>query len=73
MLSLLSWAACLLLLFGLKLIGDKRIGGFYVAMGAEILWIGWGALSQAYAIVFMSLAICLMYVRAIAEWKKSQS
>lgn len=70
---ILSWCGCLLLLFGLKLIGDKKKVGFYVALIAEAMWIVWGALTGSYALVVMSVAITLMYMRAILEWGKAEA
>jgi hypothetical protein len=69
----LSWAGCLLLLYGLKLIGDKRLAGFYVAVVAELLWIVWGALTGSWALVVMSVWIIGMYVRAIWLWRKAEA
>lgn len=69
--EILSWGGCALLLLGLKFIGDKKLYGFYVATGAELLWIVWGLRTHAFALVAMSLAITLMYVRAIWQWKKA--
>lgn len=68
-LALLSWVACAALLFGLKLIGDKRVEGFYVALVAEAMWIVWGVLTGSSALVIMSMWIIVMYVRAIVAWK----
>ena len=68
--SVLSWGGCLLLLYGLKLIGDKKLSGFYVALAAELLWIAWGVLDKAWALVAMSVWIVGMYVRAIWLWQK---
>jgi hypothetical protein len=70
---ILSWGGCLLLLVGLKLIGDKKKNGFYVAMIAEAMWIAWGLLTGSYALVVMSLAIMVMYVRAVWSWGKSNN
>ncbi len=69
----LSWGGCLLLLYGLKMIGDKKLAGFYVALIAEAMWIAWGFMTHSSALVIMSLAIMVMYVRAIAAWKKDEA
>lgn len=69
--QLLSWIGCAFLLFGLKLIGDKKLSGFYVALVGEFLWIAWGVIDKAWALVAMSVVISLMYGRAIASWKKA--
>lgn len=71
--EVLSWGGCLLLLYGLKMIGDKKLSGFYVALVAEAMWIVWGFMTHSYALVIMSLAIVVMYVRAIAAWKKNET
>jgi hypothetical protein len=65
----LSWGSCVLLLIGLHLIGDKQRIGFFVALLAEFGWIAWGALTGAWALVGMSAAISIMYVRALRKWK----
>jgi hypothetical protein len=70
-LDVLSWSACFLLLVGLELIGRKKISGFFVAFIAEILWIWWAARTGAHAMVVMSGVICVMYLRAIWNWRKS--
>ncbi len=67
---ILSWGGCLLLLLGLKLIGDKKISGFYIALIAEALWIIWGIFAGAWALVVMSIVLSVMYARAIYLWKK---
>ena len=71
--NILSWGGCALLLLGLKLIGDKKQFGFYVASVAEIMWIVWGLLTSSYALVVMSLAILVMYIRAIRSWGKDEA
>lgn len=71
--SVLSWGGCALLLIGLKLIGDKMKIGFYVALVAEAMWIIWGVLTGSYALVAMSAAITVMYVRAIRQWGKDET
>lgn len=71
MLTVLSWSACVVLLLGLKLIGDKRLSGFYVALVAEVMWIVWGLLTHANALVVMSIAITVMYIRGIRAWGKT--
>ncbi len=63
--TILSWSACALLLWGLKLIGDKKKSGFYLALIAETLWIVWGMLTHSYALTVMSVVIMMMYIRAI--------
>jgi hypothetical protein len=68
--NVLSWGGCVLLLWGLKLIGDKKLKGFYVATVAEFLWIAWGLMTHSWALVVMSLWIVGMYVRAIWLWRK---
>ena len=70
LLDVVSWAGCILLLLGLKSIGEKNLSGFYLALFAEVLWIAWGAVTHAYALVAMSIAIVGMYVRAIVLWKR---
>jgi len=69
----LSWAGCFGLLYGLKLIGDKKLTGFYVALVAELLWIAWGALTGSWALIVMSVWIVGMYVRAILLWSKVEA
>jgi hypothetical protein len=68
--NVLSWGGCALLLWGLKLIGDKKLSGFYVATVAELLWIAWGLMTHSWALIVMSLAIVAVYVRAIRLWQK---
>lgn len=70
--TILSWGGCALLLVGLKLIGDKKKFGFYVALVAEVMWIIWGLLTGSYALVAMSAAITVMYIRAISQWGKAE-
>lgn len=70
MLDGLSWAAAIVLLYGLKLIGDKRLLGFYVATLAEVMWMTWGVLTHGFAIVVVSSWIIVMYARAIMLWEK---
>lgn len=70
-LTALSWSACVLLLWGLKRIGDKRISGFVLASIAEVMWIVWGAVTHSAAIVVMSAVILAMYARAIWAWRES--
>ena len=69
--SIISWVACALLLVGLKLIGDKRVLGFWIALAAEFMWIAWGAATGAMALVAMSVCISIMYIRAIRAWRRS--
>jgi hypothetical protein len=69
--TVLSWVGCFTLLYGLKLIGDKKLSGFYVALVAEALWIAWGAMTHAWALILMSAWIIGMYVRAIWLWRKA--
>lgn len=69
----LSWVGCALLLYGLKLIGDKKRVGFWVALAGEALWIVWGIIGGAWALVAMSVVISVMYVRAIWAWKKDET
>lgn len=71
--TFLSWGGCILLLYGLKLIGDKKMSGFFVATVAELMWIAWGVLDKAWALVVMSVWIVGMYVRAIWLWRKSEA
>lgn len=71
MITSISWIAGAVLLYGLKLIGEKRLVGLYVALAAEVLWIVWGLATGAGALVAMSLVICVMYVRAIRLWGQS--
>lgn len=69
--NLLSWSASIMLLIGLKLIGDKKLSGFYIASVAEVIWIIWGLMTGSFALVFMSMVIMVMYARAIWLWNKS--
>jgi|HubBroStandDraft_4_1064222.scaffolds.fasta_scaffold2344785_2 hypothetical protein len=69
--DIVSWVGCIGLLYGLHLIGLKRIDGFYIALASEGAWIAWGIAAHAWALVAMSLAICVMYLRAIAAWRKA--
>lgn len=70
--DVLSWGGCALLLIGLKLIGDKKVLGFWVALAAELVWIAWGFRTHGYALVTMSSVILGMYVRAIMLWGKAE-
>ena len=69
--SFLSWGGCILLLWGLKLIGEKKLSGFYIALVAEAMWIVWGFMTHSYALVVMSSVISAMYLRGIRLWKES--
>lgn len=69
----ISWIGCALLLWGLRMIGDKKRLGFFVASAGEVLWIVWGFLTGAHALIAMSLAILYMYIRAIWLWQKDAS
>lgn len=69
LINVLSWGGCGLLLLGLRLIGDQKRLGFWIASVAELMWIAWGLLTHSYALVAMSLAILVMYARAIWKWK----
>lgn len=66
----LEWSACLLLLIGLKLITDKKLVGFYLALAAEVIWIVWGFRTESLGLVAMSTVIAVMYVRGIYLWGK---
>lgn len=70
--TFLSWVGCVLLLYGLKLIGDKKRSGFWVALVGEALWIAWGIIDHAWALVAMSVVISVMYLRAIWAWGKNE-
>jgi hypothetical protein len=73
MLNILSWSGCILLLYGLKLIGEKKIYGFYITFTAEALWVIWGIMNHSWAVVVMSLCIMAMYIRSIYLWRKAKS
>lgn len=64
----LSWTACVLLLIGLKLVGDKKSAGLFVAAASEALWVAWGVMTHSMAIVAMGICLICMYVRAIQKW-----
>lgn len=61
------------MLYGLKLLGDKKLAGFWVTLVGEALWIAWGILDKAWALVAMSIVISLMYVRGIRNWGRDVS
>lgn len=63
-----SWLACGLLLPGIYLMGKKRAGGFALAILANVLWIAWGVLVHAWAVVAESCFIIAMYARALWMW-----
>jgi nicotinamide riboside transporter PnuC len=73
MLDIISWLGCIILLLALELVARKRIEGFFIAIVAEALWIYWGVQTKAYALVAMSVAIVLMYFRAIYAWNKTRT
>lgn len=68
--DIISWVAVVVLLYGLKLIGDKRTSGFYVAIVAEVLWAIWGCMTHSLAVIFVSVYVTVMYVRAIMKWEQ---
>ena len=71
--SLISWVGAILLVVGIKLIGDKKISGFYLATFAEVLWIVWGIFTGSWALVVMSAVFIIMYARAVYKWKNDAS
>jgi hypothetical protein len=70
--ALASYALGALLLIGIKRIGNKDIRGFYIALLAELGWVAEGLWTGTPGLSILSVAIMLMYVRNIREWKKQQ-
>ena len=66
--TLISIVAAVVLLYGLKLIGDKNKLGFYVAAAAEVLWIFWGVCTESWALTGLSAVLLAMYVRNVWAW-----
>lgn len=72
-LDVISWAAGICLLYGIKLIGDKKSTGFFFGIVGEIVWIVWALFTpHSSALIMMSLAFIMMYVRGVVMWRKDE-
>jgi hypothetical protein len=70
--DLLSWGGIVLLLTGMKLIGEKRFSGFIVSIASRILWLIWAYRFHATALVVMNVAMVLAYFRNIFLWQREK-
>ena len=67
LLSFLQWPAMMSSLVAAWLVASKsksrRQHGFWWFMMSNVLWIGWGWHSQAYALIVLQLALGIMNIR----------
>ncbi|MEW5621170.1 hypothetical protein ABGT18_07510 [Pseudomonas putida] len=72
--DLLEWPAMLVTVVAAWCIGSHRPGrrmvGFCCFIASNILWSAWGWHAQAWALIVLQLALCVMNLRG---WRKNKS
>ena len=69
--SLVSYVLCFILLYAIKLIGDKKIQGFYLGIATEVGWTLYGVWIHTPGLCILSIMIAGIYLRNVREWKKN--
>ena len=64
----MGWLGTLLVLYGTCLIGEKRSGGFLVAIVGEVFWMLRGLQLGSMDIIFVSIAFAVIYYRNWRKW-----
>lgn len=75
--DLLQWTACVVALIGGWMVANEsrthRRLGFALFLASNLLWIWWGSLSSAWALVTMQALFCLTSARGIARNRREKS
>ncbi|RYX89229.1 MAG: hypothetical protein EOO28_33595 [Comamonadaceae bacterium] len=71
LIAALQWPAMLLSILAAWLVGSKverrRYAGFWVFLASNVAWIIWGWSTQAWALVFLQLALGVMNIRGMKK------
>lgn len=66
-LDLLQWPAMLVTVLAGYLVSSssetRRQWGFWIFLLSNVLWIVWGAVSQAYALIVLQVCLAVMNIR----------
>jgi hypothetical protein len=68
-----DWAAMLLTLLAIYMLGDKRRLGFVVMIVGNLSWVVVGVLAESLAMIVANLIFGAMNVRGIVKWTREQS
>ncbi len=70
-LDLLQWPAMLVSITAAWLVASsekrRRSAGFWVFLVSNVLWIAWGAVSAAWALIVLQVALAAMNIRGVAR------
>lgn len=69
----MDWAALVLTLAGIWLVGSKKRSGFLAGMAGNVVWIGWALLcSGTLPLVLTNVVIFALNLRAWLLWKTDE-
>lgn len=67
-----SWLLAAIGIAGIWLQGDKRLIGWLIGIGVQVLWITYALATGQHGFVVMSLAYGGVYLRNLIKWKREQ-
>jgi hypothetical protein len=73
-LDLLQWPAMVVSVLAAWLVGSRsptrRKAGFWWFLASNVLWVAWGAVSQAWALIVLQVALAALNIRGVAKNEK---
>ena len=66
----IDWSACVLTVVGFKLLGDKKILGWYLSAAGQLLWGLYGITTGQIPIVIINVIFVGIGIRNIIKWKR---
>jgi hypothetical protein len=64
----MDWIATALTLAGLWRVGNKKEDGFILGVAGNLMWAGWGLVTQNFSIVFINAVLLALNLRALYKW-----
>ena len=72
--NLLQWPAMLVTLLGAWFVSStserRRHVGFWLYVASNVLWVGWGLIAEAYALIVLQFGLALLNVRGMKKTEK---
>jgi hypothetical protein len=65
-----DWAAMVLTLLAIYMLGDKQRLGFVVMMAGNVSWVVVGILAESLAMILANLVFGAMNVRGLIKWSR---
>jgi nicotinamide riboside transporter PnuC len=65
-----SWVLASIGIFGVYLTTSKKVAGFAVGLGAQVLWITYGVTTKQYGFVMSAIGFGSMNVLGLYRWTR---